>query len=59
MSSYQHYRKEARMSNDELAFALFSVDQRLDTLVDDEDSPLWDERQELLAEAARRGLSLR
>ena len=45
------------LSNDELAMALFSVDQKLDVLVDDEDSPLWDERQALLAEIERRGLN--
>lgn len=44
------------LTDDELARALFTVDQRLDTLVDDEDSPLWDERQALQAEAARRRL---
>lgn len=47
------------LTDDQLATALFIVDQRLDALVDDEDSPLWGERQALLAEADRRGLSVK
>jgi hypothetical protein len=47
------------MTDDQLATALYIGDQLLDKLVDDGDSPLWDERQALLAEVERRGLALR
>ena len=46
----------AEMTDDELAVASFSIDQRLAHLVDDDDSPLWQERQIVDAEIARRGL---
>lgn len=44
------------MTDDELAVASFSIDQKLTLLVDDEDSPLWDERQIVDREVARRGI---
>jgi hypothetical protein len=51
--------KPSAMTSDALAVALFWVDQQLDRLVDDEDSPLWDQRQVLRAEATRRSLPIR
>jgi hypothetical protein len=46
----------AALSDDDLAALSFAVDRDLDTLVDDEDSPLWDQRAAIAAEVAARGL---